>query len=78
MLLGEEHGAVGQRCSTFKFARVDFQELTFVFQIVEDVSFAVGRGKFRAAAEIDGAGDFAAFASIAVALLPPPLKAKTR
>ena len=59
MLLGEEQGAVGQRCSTFSSRELIFRSWTLVFQIVKDISLAVCCGKFWSTSEIDSACDFA-------------------
>ena len=58
MLLGEEHGAVGQRCSTFSSRELIFSTWLSSSRLSNDETPAVGRGKFRPAAQINRASDF--------------------
>lgn len=58
MLLGEERGAVGHRCSNLQGAGIDFQDLALIFEVVKDVSVAVSGREFWSSAQLDGAHHF--------------------
>src|SRR5216684_8361867 len=78
MLDGEEHGAVGQRCSTLSFRESIFRTRLSSSRLLNTRPSPSATANSGPPPRSIVAATFPSAASIAVALLLPPLKAKTR
>src|ERR1700740_1597240 len=78
ILLGDAHGAVGHRCSTLSSRELIFRTRLSSSRLLKTYPFPSAAANSGPPGRLTVPATLAVATSIAVALLPPPLKAKTR